>query len=351
VPDVTDDPAAREHKERRRLARLINALPVFSGFLTPDGHVNQSRPQTDEAFVWDLPLFAYSEPSISQIIDLCDQAAQGERVQIERRYLKNHPDESETFGRGLLTLSPVFRERNEIEEIAITLIDCDDAGVIPRDEYAKSRLNEANSRINAMLSLAQIVVEVSQSIESPSLKPIDSRRDALASRLDTLAAATNIMSDLDRKDYSLDAIISLVMETIPKALKNQRLQRPHESGKIPIHLVPMMILLLSELISNARQHGAWRENTPNREGSVSIQTDILYTIQGRVMRLHWIEDGGAITEVSSYTGFGLTLGERLFSEITGGTATLTQSNEGVSWVFDLPLTKANKNFDASKDMA
>lgn len=351
MPDVTDDTAARERKERRRLVRLIDALPVFSGFLTPDGHVSQSRPQTDEDFVWTLPLFAYSHTSISQIIDLCDQAAQGERVQIERRYLKNHPDESETFGRGLLTLSPVFSEQNEIEEIAITLIDCDDAGVIPRDEYAKSRLIEANSRINAMLSLAQIVVEASQSIESQSLKPIDSRRDALASRLDTLAAAINIISDFDREDYSLDAIISLVMETIPKALKNQRLQCPDESGKIPIHLVPMMILLLSELISNAQQHGAWQENTPDREGSVSIQTDMLDTIQGQIMRLHWIEDGGPNTQVSSYKGFGLTLGERLFSEITGGIATLTQSNEGVSWTFDLPLTKADNNFGSSKGMA
>ena len=337
MAEETDNIAAREQVERRRLARLIDALPVFSGFITLDGHVSQARPHTDEVFLWTLPLFAYSHPSISQVVDACDLAAKGERVQIERPYFKSRQDEADTFGRGLLTLSPVFNDRNDVGEIAVTLIDCDQAGLIPRDDYAKSRLAQANARIDTMLNLASIIVETSQSIETQSSQPAESRRDALARRLDTLATAIAIISDLDRNDYPLDAVITAAMDIVPGLLANQRLQRPIENEHIPITLVPLMILLLSELITNAQQHGAWQSRKAGQSGSVSIQSDLLDTAQGRVLRLHWIEDGGPRTSPILYTGFGFTLSEQLFPKITGGSAARTLSTDGLSWAFDLPL--------------
>lgn len=337
MSDEEDHTAKQEQLERRRLSRLIEALPAFSGFTTPDGHLLQSRPPTDESFLWTLPFFTDTHDSVTQIVDLCERASKGERIQIERPYVKSEKEETNIYGRGLLTLSPIFDDKGHVDELAVTLLDCDETGLAPRDEFAKSRLAEANSRIESMLSLAQIVIEASRSKQGAQ------ERDQLSDRLNALASVIDIICDPAVSGMQIDPLIFEALDAIPSRLKNDRLQLMTNGGEVPISAIPIMMLLFTELVANARQHGAWRD-TDRDKGTVSIQSEILDSVQGRVLRLHWIEDGGPRVSAVLGRGFGLTLGERLFPQITGGASELVNSEEGLSWRFELPIEETDAGF-------
>ncbi|WP_298914389.1 HWE histidine kinase domain-containing protein [uncultured Algimonas sp.] len=332
MPDERDSRAEQEQLERRRLSRLIDALPVFSGFTSPDGHIIQSRPETSESFLWAVPSFAYSHDSISQIVDLCELASKGERVQVERAYLKERTGPSDIYGRGLLTLTPVRDGKGHVDELAVTFIDCDDNGLTPQDPFAKSRLTEANARIESMLSLAQTVIENFRSADRPQQD-----RDKLSDRLDALASVIDSVSDPDIQSLGLNALLATAFETVPAAMRKTRLKTLLDGGNVPVASVPLMTLLLSELVDNARRHGALRDTDGPYCGSVSIQSDVLDSAQGRVLRLHWIEDGGPRVSAALGRGFGLVLGERLFPQITGGKSHLLNLEDGLSWTFELPV--------------
>lgn len=340
VPDDQDgqqtDIAAREQLERRRLARLIEALPIFSGLLSVDGQLMETHPQTREAFLWDLPSFAYDHDSITQIVDLCERAAAGERVQIERPYRRSTTTAADQFGRGLLTLTPVRDEGDHIEELTVTLIDCDDNGLGLRDGQVRNRLATTNLRIENMLSLAQTVIEASAD-DIPTRQSRDQLRDRLTLRLDALASVIDIISDPERQDWPLQALIRMLCEDLPDALQQGRLQLNEIDGDIAIEHVPLMTLLLFELVSNARRFGAWRDDGKGRAGTVSIQSDVVDDHDGRTLRLHWTEDGGPPVPADLGRRFGFTLAERLFPQITGGTARLLNAEDGLSWTFELPV--------------
>ncbi|MEM7727655.1 MAG: hypothetical protein AAF311_00095 [Pseudomonadota bacterium] len=324
--------AAKEQLERRRLARLVDALPVFSGFASPDGHLMQARPQTSESFLWSLPEFAYAHDSVTQVVDMCEKASKGERVQVERPYLKETVGQSALYGRGLLTLSPILDDKGHVEELAVTLLDCDEAGLTPHDAFAKSRLSEANARIESMLSLAQTVVEVSHPLIGTA-----EGRDRLSDRLDALAAVIETVSEPDLADMPIEALIETALEGMDSGRRTHRLQLMMGGGAVPITYVPLVMLLLSELVTNACLHGAWRDDSGDRQGTVAVQSEVLDSVSGRVLRLHWIEDGGPPVSAVLGRGFGFTLGERLFPQITGGTARLLNSEDGISWTFELPI--------------
>lgn len=327
-----DETAAQEQVERRRLSRLIDALPVFSGFVSPEGHLIQTHPKMDATFLWDIAAFSYDPASITQIVALCECASKGERVQIERPYRKNSPHSADLFGRGLLTLSPVMDDVGHVEELAAILMDFDEAGLPPHDEFAPSRLSGANARIESMLSLAQTVIEASKNDTGGMMD-----RERLTTRLNTLASIIDTVSDLNRSAVDIETLIQSALETVPDTLKIDRLQRVTNGGELPISAVPLMGLLLAELIDNAREHGAWRDGPDDPKGSVSIQSEITDGRRGRVLRLHWIEDGGPRVPTALKPGFGFLLGERLLPQVTGGTATLHTSEEGMHWSFELPV--------------
>lgn len=345
MSDETDKTPEQEQLERRRLSRLIDALPVFSGFTSPDGHLLRIQPETDEAFLWNLPSFSYAHESITQIVDLCERAAGGHHVQIERPYRKSSSgDQNSNFGRGLLTLSPIIDDKNTVEELAVTFLDCDEHQLTEQDDFAKIRLVEVNRRIDSMLSLAQTLIEASV---SPG--KIEADRDQLYKRLDALASIIDVVSDPDLDALSVENLIDMALDTLPAALKRQRLQRLTSGGEIPIATLPFMILLLTELSDNACQYGAWREKDGPHCGTVSIQSEMIDTSAGRFLRLHWLEDGGPSVPAILNSGFGMTLGERLFPEITGGTSTLLKSEDGINWTFQLPLPDVQNDFGFSGD--
>ena len=270
-------------------------------------------------------------------MDLCERAAKGERVQVERPYLKSSGEEKNVYGRGLLTLSPIEDEKGHVEELAVSLIDCDEVGIEPENPFAKSRLSEVNARIQSMLSLAQTVVEVSDPLAGGT-----SSRDRLSDRLDALGSVIDAVSDPDLGDMPVEDLVKTAMHGVPETLTETRLTLMFGGGNIPIASVPLMILMLTELVSNACRHGAWRGET----GTVSIQSEVLDSIKGRVLRLHWIEDGGPRVSAVLGRGFGMVLGERLFPQITGGTAHLLNSEEGLSWTFELPVPQDDEfDFD------
>ncbi|MGB6231816.1 MAG: sensor histidine kinase [Litorimonas sp.] len=343
-----DKQAEKEQLERRRLARLIDALPAFSGFASSDGHLTQTRPDTEETFIWALPAFAYSHDSVTQIVDLCERAATGQRVQVERRYLKDSTAPVDTFARGLLTLTPIEEETGRIDEIAISLVDCDDNGLPARDPRTKTRLSTANTRIETMLSLAQTVIEVTQ--ESPVAGGRRSRiqRDRLSARLDALASVIDLVSNPDRDEVDIATLVKLALRSLPSAERRERVRLSLSQGAVPMDMVPLVALLLSELVDNARDHGSLSD--PDRAGRLFIESEIADGPMGQHLKLHWIEDGGPPVPAVLSPRFGLTLADKLFPQVTGGTVQMLNTEEGLSWSFELPLAEPQSGHGLSPDL-
>lgn len=346
VGNTTPREPADERIARRRLTRLIDALPVFSGFASPDGHLLMTRPPTQEAFLWALPLFSYSHDSITQIVDLCERAARGEDVQVERPYRKQTgSDDAGQLGRGLLRIVPVRDEDGFVDELGITLIDCDVNGLDMRDERAKVRLAEANERIDGLLSLAQTV------IETLAQRPASARRaparDAMGARLSALARMITPLSDPHARTLPLDTLLGYALEDVDPDTRRTRLTRDIAPSDVAIEIAPIYMLMLWELARNAVEHGAWRDGG---EGRVVVDAATLDTPQGRVVRLHWIEDGVHNMPAILSRGFGLTLGERLFAQRTGGASSMLDTPDGMSWTLEVPAAGDDDPGGAGDDL-
>ena len=330
------DAARQEQIARRRLVRLMDALPVFSGFCSPDGHLLQTWPATKETFLWSHPAFGYSHDSITDIVDQCERAANGERVQVERPYNEGFASgralQEASLRRGLLTLTPVADEEGFVDELGFTLMDCEANGLAVRDERAASRLAEANARIASVLSLSQTVIETlsARSVRRRAM------RDDIAARLDVLARTIDPLSQIDMETLDFDAVVTLALADRTRGIARGRFARQTQAGRVPLDFVPLFVLVLSELAANARRHGAWRTGK-GASGRVTLQSEVLDTERGRVLRVHWVEDGGPEVPAILSTGFGLTLGARLFPQLTGGRASYLDSRDGLSWTFELPV--------------
>ena len=331
MPDENDRAIAQEQIERRRLARLLDALPVFSGYVSPDGHLSRTQTETDVSFLWSLPAFSYAHDSVAQIVDLCEAAARGERVQVERPYWKTGPDTPGHYREGLLTMTPIFNEKDDVDEIAVSLIDCDEIGRTQVGDFAKSRLSNANQRISVMLDLAQTVIEASETSGQND-------RDRLKRRLDALASVIDLISDPSRSHISLATLIETIVLDLPDAADRGPLQIDLNETKVPILIVPLVALLLSELFDNAARYGAWRRHEGDPVGIVSIQADVLHDgAQSASLHLHWTEDKGPEVSAVINRGFGIMLAERLFPQLTGGSSQMLNSEEGISWSFRCPI--------------
>lgn len=337
VSDELENPLASEQIERRRLTRLIDALPVLAGFISPDGHVLHTVGPNKQTFIWDMPEFAYSHDSVTSIIDLCDRAARGERIQIERPYRKNRPGKKDIIlTRGLLTFEPMRDEDGEINDIAINLIDCEDYDIPIAKPLEKSRLATANRRIESALSFAQMVIETLwENREHPSGSV--SSRDRISERLDVIASIIDPLSDPDLNTVPLEILVDCVLSTFSDTPDNTRLKVLLPDADIPMDYAPLMALMLGELMNNAFEHGAWNDDGSMRRGHVCIEADQFDGPQGSYLRIDWTEDGGPDVAMFNTKGFGLTLCERLFPQITGGASTMTHLEAGICWTFELPI--------------
>ena len=325
--------SATEHAllARRRLTRLLDALPVFSGFCSADGHLLQTRPPTQESFLWALPQFSYSHESITQIVDLCDRAARGERVQVERPYRAVDSADPGPLLRGLLTLDPVMDDDGFVDELAVSLIDADRNGLVKTDAYTKNRLQLANQRIGQLLSLAQTVIEALAF--RPTLRRAASPRDAIARRLDVLSRVIDPFSDPDARTFPVPDAVAIAFDGLDEDMRQRRLVLDLDAGQVPLDALPLFVLLLAELADNARAHGAWKRE----KGRVTVQSEVIDTAEGRTLRLHWLEDGGPEVSGAPAEGFGLMLGKRLFAQMTDGRAVLLNQPDGLCWTFELPI--------------
>ena len=324
--------AEKEQRDRRRLMRLMQALPVFSGIASSEGHLLRTQPETSEAFLWTLPEFNYSHDSITAVIHGCDRAAKGERVQVERPYAKTAalggtPD----LARGLLTLTPITDDDGFVEEVGVTLIDCEEAGVPPPDPRAPVRLAQINARIDAMLGLSQTVIETFLDLQGDAAHAPP--RDAIARRLDLLGRLIDPVSDPDKETLAVSDIVDLAITARGKTTPHGRARFALGGSHLSVAAAPTLALLVFELAQNAGAHGAWSGD----RGQVSVQAETVDGAGGRTLRLHWIEDGGPAVPDTLQEAFGLRYAQRIFPALTGGEAALLNTSAGLSWTFSLPL--------------
>ncbi|MEL6686993.1 MAG: hypothetical protein AAFP97_05170 [Pseudomonadota bacterium] len=342
MPDEDTIEQSQEQVEQRRLSRLLNALPVFSGYITPDGHISRTHPETDASFLWSIPAFSYAHDSVTQIVDLCETAAQGERVQIERPYWKQSSEvESNSYGLGLLTLTPIFDDDANVDEIAVSLLDCDDAGVAQTNEFATSHLSAAHHRIRIVLDLAQTIIEASQGADAIT-------HDKMNRRLDAVINIVDLISDPDRSEVPLKQLVQQSLGNLPERDNHTPLIKRLNKATIPISKVPLIALLLSELFDNASLHGAWRRGPGDPTGTITIKADVLDSAYGKNLHLQWIEEEGPSVPGLLNRGFGFTLAERLFPQLTGGEAQMLNAKNGLCWTFKLPISDAVNDASQAK---
>lgn len=344
VSDDLEHQIANEQIERRRLSRLIEALPVLAGFISPDGHLLHTVSPNNQTFIWDMPEFSYSHNSVTAIIDFCDRAARGERIQLERPYRKNIGRSRKVeLGRGLLTFDPMQGSDGHINEIAVSLIDCDEHKIPSAQPLEKSRLAIANNRIESTLSFAQMVVETLwfeefSATDASGSGATPSRRDRMSQRLDMIASIIDPLSDPDLDVIPLEVLIDSISSSQGGADFDQNLRLLLPDADIPMEHAPLMALVLGELFLNARQHGAWSRPDPDGGlGHICVEADQFDGPDGSYLRIDWTEDGGPSVPVFDNRGFGLTLCERLFPQMTGGSATMANLEDGISWTLELPV--------------
>ena len=97
-------------------------------------------------------------------------------------------------------------------------------------------------------------------------------------------------------------------------------------------LAVQMALVLHELVSNARQHGA----LARPGGRVTVDWRIEAGPEGRRLGLDWREQGAAPAPPETGTGFGVALIERSLAA-NGGTAVRRAAEDGIAWEIGLPL--------------
>ena len=355
LSDDLDHKIAQEQLQRRRLSRLVDALPVLAGFVSPDGHILHSISLNQQSFIWEMPEFSYSHDSVTTVIDLCDRAGRGERLQLERPYCRSQEDNNDNveLRRGLLTFDPMFDEDGNVSEIAVSLIDCEDHGIPPLKPQERSRSAIANMRVQSVLSFAQMVIETlwdgaQDTSETPDDGPISeaeekTRRQRMSRCLDTIASIIDPISDPDLDTVPLEVIIDCVLSIQPSPELRNRLRILMPDADIPIDYVPLLALMIGELMANARAYGPWRHDDhcvgdAVALGHICVEADLFDGPGGPHLRIDWTEDGVAKIAPFEGPGFGLTLCERLFPQITSGSATMTSFNDGISWTFELPVS-------------
>lgn len=185
--------------------------------------------------------------------------------------------------------------------------------------------DELNHRVKNMLAIIQ-------SIASQSLTHSKSPNDFITSfngRIKSMARAHDLVVARRMEGSDVRSLVSQQLH--PDEYDDPRITIWGPDIELNPKLTVQLAMVLHELTSNARQHGAL--SVP--DGRLSISWELLASAPNSLM-MRWKEDGLAAVAAPRDRGFGSILIERSIDS-HGGSAQVNYQAHGLEWTVSLPL--------------
>ena len=228
--------------------------------------------------------------------------------------------------RFLARLRPYRSFEGKVEGVVVTLVDVTELAEAHRRQ--RILIAELNHRVKNMLTVVLGIIRQTTKSETS----IEGIREALVSRIESMARSFELLSREDWTEAQVDAIVRQELE--PFGNSRAVIEGPD------IRLQPKQALSLGmvihELTTNAAKHGALSSS----EGTVSVRWSRADGDDGgSCMRLNWQEQDGPAIGESGTDGFGLRLVEKETSYGLGGAAKLDWRPDGLVVDLEFPITR------------
>jgi PAS domain S-box-containing protein len=221
-----------------------------------------------------------------------------------------------------LTISPMHDRAGNI--IGASKIARDITVRKESEQLQRLLFDELNHRVKNSLAMIQ-------AIASQSLRRAQSPEHFVASfngRLSALAKAHDLLVEQNLKGAE---VAEIVREQVALGAEGDRMRSVGPKVMLDARTVVQLALLLHELATNARKHGAL--SVPAGQLSVSWMVE---NRAGRELVLDWKESGVPNVGVPASRGFGMVLIERAVRS-DGGEATIDFGTDGVVCRLRIPL--------------
>jgi PAS domain S-box-containing protein len=257
------------------------------------------------------------ETDPAAIDELRRQLAGGDQVDIE---LLNYRKDGSTFW-NQLAISAVH---NDAGQLLYYFASQKDVSARRRAEALEATerllLMEVDHRALNALALVKSIVRLTRSDTAEGFAR------AISGRIDALAHAHDLLAQTGWSGAELSRLLAT------EAAADSKLDAHGPSVKVPPRLVQPITLVVHELLSNARQHGAF--TAP--EGHV----ELTWESDAEGLRLHWVENCGACPAPPQDAGFGLNLIAAVVERQLAGTVAMNWQDDGLRVDLSLPWTPA-----------
>ena len=231
-----------------------------------------------------------------------------------------------------LTVSPVHDRAGNV--IGAPKIARDITARKEREQLQRLLFDELNHRVKNSLAMIQ-------AIASQSLRRAQSPEHFVTSfsgRISALAKAHDLLVEQDLKGAD---IAEIVREQVTLGAEGSRIRSAGPKVMLDARTAVQLALLLHELATNARKHGAL--SVPAGQLSVSWMVE---DSAGRELVLDWKESGVPNVKAPVSRGFGMVLIERAVRS-DGGEATIDFGADGVVCRLRIPLREKGERATGS----
>jgi PAS domain S-box-containing protein len=222
-----------------------------------------------------------------------------------------------------LTVSPIRDASGRV--VGASKVARDITGRRRAEATQRQLVEELNHRVKNTLATIQAIA--AQSLKrSPSPEAFVR---SFGGRVQALARVHDLLTAGEMASAELGAILAAELGPEPDAA---RVAAEGPPALLEPRLAVQMALVLHELVSNARRHGA----LAGPDGRVTVGWRIEAGPAGRRLELDWRERGAPPAPAEPGTGFGVALIERSLAA-NGGNAVRLGGEDGFAWEIGLPL--------------
>ena len=198
----------------------------------------------------------------------------------------------------------------------------DIAGEVQARKTQQLLVEELNHRVkNTLASVQAIVQHTLRSAKDPA-----HFASSFAGRIQSMARAHSLLTSTVWKGADLRDVIHDQLLLGP--IDESRLTAWGPAVRMPPQMVQHVALMLHELGTNSGKYGALSTD----RGWVTIN----WTVEDRLLRLKWMEQGGPAVSAPIKRGFGTTLIEQS-ARSEGGDARMSIDGKGIVWEITIPL--------------
>ena len=221
-----------------------------------------------------------------------------------------------------------------------------------RQQELTDEARQAEARLEVMVAELQHrtrnLIAVVSAIANRTMArtgPSEAFRTQFNARLAALSRVQGLLSRADIEPITIGELIRLELDALGADASNERITLEGPSVVLRATVVQTMALVIHELATNARKHGALAAD--NRVLKV---TWAVRQVGGAAsnLALEWIEEGidrALNQESATQMGYGRELIERALPYALNATTSFELTHDGVRCTIDLPLVDRNGSED------